>query len=170
MILFTLVVKQWTEWPPGDHACSHFTDKLKVNKFNRKIELEIIWEGVAVIFDHQVTSNLTTTNQSWLLNISNFWLVEFMINQKLKKECFGRNQKKSNSNNRKQFFQFATEAVQLSMRKNSRICKSLQYSARNICNWRIWVMSFTNNLRGHPHMISDILGPFLTYLPTHIRF
>ena len=24
-------------------------------------------------------------------------------------------------------------------------------------------------VRGHPHMISDILGPFSTYLPTHIR-
>ena len=25
-------------------------------------------------------------------------------------------------------------------------------------------------VRGHPHMISDFGGPFLTYLPTHIRF
>ena len=27
-----------------------------------------------------------------------------------------------------------------------------------------------HKIRGHPHMISDFLGPFLTYLPTHIRF
>ena len=84
-------------------------------------ELETIWERVAAIFDHQVTSDLAATNQSWLQNISNFWAAEFIINQKLKNECFGRNQKKSNFNNRKQFFQFATEAVQLSMRKNSRL-------------------------------------------------
>ena len=36
----------------------------------------------------------------------------------------------------------------------------------------LWFLLFLqiSLFRGHPHMISDFLGPFLTYLPTHIRF
>ena len=36
--------------------------------------------------------------------------------------------------------------------------------------WRFFSSFFCSSLRGHPHMISDFWGPFLTYLPTHIRF
>ena len=40
--------------------------------------------------------------------------------------------------------------------------------AENLLNWNSDGKNF--ELRGHPHMISDFFGPFLTYLPTHIRF
>ena len=33
-----------------------------------------------------------------------------------------------------------------------------------------WIMLREFTFRGHPHKISNFWGPFLTYLPTHIRF
>ena len=33
-----------------------------------------------------------------------------------------------------------------------------------------WIMLREFTFRGHPHKISNFLGPFLTYLPTHIQF
>ena len=76
-----------------------------------------IWPSGDIRFDHHKSEPTPQVR----VRVSNSRKAEFIIKQKLKKECFGRNRKKSNFNNRKQFFQFATEAVQLSMRKNSRL-------------------------------------------------